>query len=463
MSLSALSPLDGRYAEETAPLRAVFSEGALIYYRIHVELVYLSQLLPFLGVPLPTDFASVLQQIHATPGLIQAVKEKEKTTRHDVKAVEYVLSDCFTQAGHPELVKWIHWGLTSEDVNNLAWGCMLQAAHEEVFVPLWLNLLEQLKDFVAANAAIPMLAHTHGQPASPTTIGKEYAVFARRLLDELKHQATLVPVGGKQNGATGNWHVFESFYPQHNWLAFSERFVTTLGLNWEPMTTQIVVRESHARYFDSLRRLSSILIDASRDSWFYVSLGYFNLKRRDAQEVGSSTMPHKVNPVNFENAEGNLELASVLLDFLSNKLTKSRLQRDLSDSTVQRNLGVALGHVLLGCQSFMRGLNQLEPRREYLEAELNQHWEVLAEPLQHALRLADREVPYDQIRRATQGQQLTQAGFEHLLEELKITLPLTTPSAYIGRAPQLAEQTAAEITHYLNDHLLNESEIASGV
>lgn len=455
MSLSALSPLDGRYAEETSPLRAVFSEGALIYYRVHVELVYLSQLLPFLNVPLPADFSEILQNIHATPGLIQAVKEKEKTTRHDVKAVEYVLSDCFIQAGHPELVKWIHWGLTSEDVNNLAWGCMLQAAHEEVFVPLWLNLLEHLRDFIFATKATPMLAHTHGQPASPTTIGKEYAVFGKRILDELKHQATLVPVGGKQNGATGNWHVFERFYPQLNWQAFSERFVSTLGLNWEPITTQIVVRESHARYFDSLRRLSSILIDASRDTWFYVSLGYFNLKRRDANEVGSSTMPHKVNPVNFENAEGNLEMASVLLDFLSNKLTKSRMQRDLSDSTVQRNLGVALGHVLLGSQSFVRGLNQLEPRHEYLEAELNQHWEVLAEPLQHALRLEDREVPYDQLRRATQGQQLTQAGFENLIAELNISMPTTTPAMYIGRAPQLAQQTAEEIDAYLNSLLLN--------
>jgi len=455
MSLSALSPLDGRYAEETSPLRAVFSEGALIYYRVHVELVYLSQLLPFLNVPLPADFSEILQNIHATPGLIQAVKEKEKTTRHDVKAVEYVLSDCFTKAGHPELVKWIHWGLTSEDVNNLAWGCMLQAAHEEVFVPLWLNILEHLRDFIFATKATPMLAHTHGQPASPTTIGKEYAVFGKRILDELKHQATLVPVGGKQNGATGNWHVFERFYPQLNWQAFSERFVNTLGLNWEPITTQIVVRESHARYFDSLRRLSSILIDASRDTWFYVSLGYFNLKRRDANEVGSSTMPHKVNPVNFENAEGNLEMASVLLDFLSNKLTKSRMQRDLSDSTVQRNLGVALGHVLLGSQSFVRGLNQLEPRHEYLEAELNQHWEVLAEPLQHALRLEDREVPYDQLRRATQGQQLTQAGFENLIAELNISMPTTTPATYIGRAPQLAQQTAEEIDAYLNSLLLN--------
>lgn len=449
MSLSALSPLDGRYAEDTAPLRAVFSEGALIYYRVHVELVYLSQLLPFLAVPLPPDFGAVLQKIHATPGLIQAVKAKEATTRHDVKAVEYVLSDLFTEAGHPELVKWIHWGLTSEDVNNLAWGCMLQAAQEEVFDPLWRQLLGLLKDFISAQAATPMLARTHGQPASPTTIGKEYAVFAQRLLDELKHQAELLPVGGKQNGATGNWHVFESFYPQHNWQAFSERFVNALGLNWEKLTTQIVVRESHARYFDSLRRLASILIDASRDTWFYVSLGYFNLKRRDANEVGSSTMPHKVNPVNFENAEGNLEMASVLLDFLSNKLTKSRLQRDLSDSTVQRNLGVALGHVLLGVQSFVRGLNQLEPRREYLDAELNQHWEVLAEPLQHALRLEDREVPYDQIRRATQGQQLTQAGFENLMAELKINMPVASPAAYIGRAPQLAAQTAAEIGAYL--------------
>lgn len=449
MSLTALSPLDGRYVDELAPLRACFSEGALIHYRIHVELVYLSQLLPFIGVPLPTDFGAFLQKIHASEGLIQAVKEKERSTRHDVKAVEYVLSDLFTSAGHPEWVKWIHWGLTSEDVNNLAWGCMLKAAQEEVFMPFWRLLLGQLHSFIQAHANTPILARTHGQPASPTTLGKEFAVFARRILEELKHQAVFLPVGGKQNGATGNWHVFESFYPQHNWQAFSERFVRALGLNWEPLTTQIVVRESHARYFDSLRRLANILIDVSRDSWLYVSLGYFHLKRRDEQEVGSSTMPHKVNPVNFENAEGNLELATTLLDFLSNKLTKSRLQRDLSDSTVLRNMGVALGHLYLGANSFLKGLNQLEPRKDFLEEELNQHWEVLAEPLQHALRLEDREVPYDQIRRATQGQQLTRLGFENLLEELHIDLPVGHPCAYLGQAPQLARQTAAEIQAYL--------------
>jgi adenylosuccinate lyase len=447
--LSALSPLDGRYAHEMKPLRAAFSEGALIYYRVHVELVYLSQLLPFLEIPVPTNFKTLLQEIHAHPGLIQAVKEKEKITRHDVKAVEYVLSDYFNHAGHPELVRWIHWGLTSEDVNNLAWGCMLQSAIFEVFKPLWASLLAELGQFILAHADTPMLARTHGQAASPTTIGKEYAVFALRLLHELQHQESLLPVGGKQNGATGNWHVFESFFPEKDWQVFSSHFVSTLGLTWEPLTTQIVVKESHARLFDSMRRLSNILIDAARDTWYYVSLGYFQLKPRDQNEVGSSTMPHKVNPVNFENAEGNLELAATLLDFMSNKLTKSRLQRDLSDSTVQRNMGVALGHLLLGIKSFQRGLQQLAPRIEFLNSELDQHWEVLAEPLQHALRLEGQEIPYEQIRKATQGQQLTQSSFETLVSELGISLSIPTPQAYIGMAPRLARQTAIEIDAYL--------------
>lgn len=455
--LFALSPLDGRYAQACAPLRDCFSEAALIRARITVELVYLEHLLTFLEQPRPVAFAETLAALKARLAgeeLILAVKAREAETRHDVKAVEYVLGDALIQAGLGELVGWIHWGLTSEDVNNLAWGMLLQRSLSEVFQPLWLELLEELKAFILAHAATPMLARTHGQPASPTTVGKEYAVFARRLLEELRHQQALLPVGGKQNGATGNWHVFESFFPERDWQAFSQAFVSDLGLAWEPLTTQIVVRERYARVFDSMRRLSNILIDAARDTWFYVSQGYFQLKRRGAGEIGSSTMPHKVNPVLFENAEGNFELACVLLDFLSNKLTKSRLQRDLSDSTVHRNLGVALGHVLLGLQSFVQGLRQLSPRKERLQAELEQHWEVLAEPLQHALRLAGREIPYEQIRRATQGEQLDQTRFEALLAQLGVTLPVQTPAQYTGQACQLAEQTAAELERYLNSLVL---------
>jgi adenylosuccinate lyase len=447
--LTALSPLDGRYVAEMAPLRAVLSESALIHWRLKIECLYLEQLCRFLAVPLPGQFTHLLEDILSRPELVAAVKQREAQTRHDVKAVEYVLADALTAAGCEEHVRWIHWGLTSEDVNNLAWGCMLQAAWQQVLAPDWRELLRELGAFIASSAAMPMLARTHGQPASPTTVGKEYAVFASRLLQEMQHLETLLPPGGKLNGATGNWHVFETFFPDRDWQAFSRQFVVSLGLHWEPLTTQIVVRERQARIFDALRRMSNILIDAARDSWFYVSQGYFQLKLRNSTEVGSSTMPHKVNPVLFENAEGNLELACVLLDFMSSKLTRSRLQRDLSDSTVQRNLGVVLGHVHLGLLNFTRGLRQLVPRAEILNTELDQHWEVLAEPLQHALRLEGREIPYEQIRLATQGLQLTRSRFTQLQADLALALPVASPACYIGQARQLAEQTLAELTRFL--------------
>ncbi|PIQ23318.1 adenylosuccinate lyase [bacterium (Candidatus Blackallbacteria) CG17_big_fil_post_rev_8_21_14_2_50_48_46] len=447
-ALNALSPLDGRYFKDMEPLRAVFSEAALIYFRIHVETIYLEQLLEFLEIQRPAHFSEILSQIRQRPDLIEKVKEREQETRHDVKAVEYVLGDALAEAGCKDLIAWIHWGLTSEDINNLAWGLMLQAAMAQVIQPQWVQIFTELSAFISNHAGLAMLARTHGQAASPTTLGKEYAVFAQRLLQEVKHQASLLPIGGKLNGATGNWHVFESFYPEHDWQSFSQEFVQSLGLAWEPLTTQIVVKESHARLFDSLRRMSNILIDACRDTWTYVSLGYFELKRRGQGEVGSSTMPHKVNPVMFENAEGNLELSCALFDFLSNKLTKSRLQRDLSDSTVQRNLGVALGHFLLGLQSFQKGLKQLAPRENVLSAELATHWEILAEPLQHALRLAGREIPYEQIRQATQGEQLNQEKFEALVKNLNIDLPVKSPGAYTGQAEKLAKQNVAEIQAY---------------
>lgn len=453
-ALFALSPLDGRYAQICAPLRTCFSEAALIRARLQVELLYLDRLLTFLEQPRPATWVETLEDLQARlqgDELILAVKACEAETRHDVKAVEYVLADVLIQAGLQDMVRWLHWGLTSEDINNLAWGILLQRALKEIFQPLWLELLEELKVFIQSHAELPMLARTHGQPASPTTVGKEYAVFAHRLLEELKHQQDLLPVGGKQNGATGNWHVFEIFFPERDWQAFSQAFVSALGLAWEPLTTQIVVRERYARIFDSMRRLSNILMDAARDTWFYVAQGYFQLKRRSSSEVGSSTMPHKVNPVLFENAEGNFELACVLLDFLSNKLTKSRLQRDLSDSTAHRNVGVALGHVWLGIQSFLQGLRQLDPCPNRLQEELTQHFEVLAEPLQHALRLAGREIPYEQIRQATQGKQLDQVHFQNLLTQCGIHLPVQTPAQYTGQARRLAEQTVLQLENYLQN------------
>lgn len=447
-ALDALSPLDGRYAEDLGPLRSCFSERGLITRRVRVELRYLQALLETLGKPADDKLKALLAQLETDPGLVALVKQHEAATRHDVKAVEYALADALS-AEHPEAVNWLHWGLTSEDVTNLAYGLMLSESFSNVLLPALYALLARLKSWIDTSAALAMLARTHGQPASPTTVGKEYAVFAARLMREVRHLESLLPVAGKLNGATGNWHLFAAFFPEQSWTGFSQRLIDSLGLRFEPYSTQIVPRESYARVLHASLRLNEILIDLARDSWHYVSLGYFRLKRRSEAEVGSSTMPHKLNPVLFENAEGNLELANSLLAGLASKLLKSRLQRDLSDSTALRNLGVALGHSLLAWQNLCRGLDQLAPDEARLGEDLDSHWEVLAEPLQHALRLQGREVPYDLIRRQTQGLQLDAQGWQSLLAEIGCELPIATPADYTGLAVPLAQEVGLELERFL--------------
>ncbi|MGV3525160.1 MAG: adenylosuccinate lyase [Candidatus Sericytochromatia bacterium] len=447
-ALESLSPLDGRYADELAPLRPFFSEQGLVSMRIRVELRYLRALVAALQIPVAPATLDTLIELENDPRLPARVKAHEAVTRHDVKAVEYALADALRDAGHAELINWLHWGLTSEDVNNLAYGLMISESYTQVILPALNQLLTLLQGWIAETAALPMLARTHGQAASPTTVGKEFAVFASRLLQELQHLDQLLPVGGKLNGATGNWHLFQMFFPEMDWPGFSTDLIGSLGLKPEMLSTQIVTRESYARVLDATRRINQILLDMARDTWYYISIGYFRLRRRSEGEVGSSTMPHKINPVMFENAEGNLELASHLLELFSSKLLKSRLQRDLSDSTVLRNLGVALGHSLLAWQNLAKGLRQLEPDKERLAHELEEHWEVLAEPLQHALRLQGREVPYDLIRQHTQGLRLDRAGWQALLAQLQIDLPIASPAAYTGLAPQLAHQVYLAIQQY---------------
>lgn len=448
-SWHSLSPLDGRYAQQTSSLTVYFSEAAFIRYRVHVELVYLEHLLLELHRQLPLTFDQVVQGIRADRNLVSRVKMLEQETQHDVKAIEYAIGEKLTEAGLGEYVPWVHWGLTSEDVNNLAYGGMIKAALEDVMFPAGQHLLEAWLELVENHAGLPMLARTHGQPASPTTVGKEMALFAHRFMSEMQELARHKAVSGKQNGASGNWNVHQGFFPDHDWPTFSKNLVESLGLNWAPVTTQIVTRESYARVFDTLRRMNNIAIDCSRDCWTYVSLGYFQLRRRKASEVGSSAMPHKINPVNFENAEGNLEMANAILTFLSDKLLKSRMQRDLSDSTVLRNIGVVLGYTLVGYQSLLAGLKQLSPNEARIQQDVLAHWEVLAEPMQHALRLANREIPYEKLRQATQGQQLTQAGFTALCQELDIALPLSQPLEYTGLAEKTAHNMAALIRDYL--------------
>lgn len=442
-ALDALSPLDGRYAQELNPLRPFFSERGLVSRRIRVELRYLQHLLPELQVELSEPLKARLQALESEAGLVDQVKAHEALTRHDVKAVEYALADAL-KADFPQAVNWLHWGLTSEDVNNLAYALMLSECYQQLLLPVLKTFLKQLGQWIEQTAEIPMLARTHGQPASPTTVGKEYAVTAERLLQEIQHLQGLLPIAGKLNGATGNWHLFESFFPEHDWPRFSQQLIESLGLSYCAISTQIAARDSYARVLDATRRINDLLLDCARDSWHYISLGYFKLKRRSSTEVGSSTMPHKLNPVLFENAEGNLEIANALLSALSAKLLKSRLQRDLSDSTALRNLGVALGHSLLAWQNLSKGLQQLEANHETLSADLNAHWEVLTEPLQHALRLDGREVPYDLIRQHTQGLQMNQASWQALLSALNCQLKIASPAAYTGLASQLARDV---LTH----------------
>lgn len=448
--LRSLSPLDGRYAQHTSALTVYFSEAAFIRYRVHVELVYLEHLLLELHHQLPLKFDQVAQHIRSDRNLVSRIKTLEQETQHDVKAIEYAIGEQLTEAGLADYVPWVHWGLTSEDVNNLAYGCMLKAALEDVIIPSGKHLLEAWLELIKPYTGLSMLSHTHGQPASPTTLGKEMALFAHRFMNEMQELERHKAIAGKQNGASGNWNVHHGFFPEHDWPVFSAKLVQSLGLSWAPVTTQIVTRESYARVFHTLLRLNNIAIDCARDCWLYVSMGYFQLRRRKESEVGSSAMPHKINPVNFENAEGNLEMANAILAFLSDKLLKSRLQRDLSDSTVLRNMGVALGYSLVGYHGLVAGLKQLIPNEANIQADLQAHWEVLAEPLQHALRLAGKAIPYEQLRRMTQGQQLTQNHFATLCQELDVVLPQAQPKDYVGLAEQTATQVIEPITRYLS-------------
>lgn len=450
--LAALSPLDGRYGHDLDPLRPFFSEQALVARRLRVELRYLQHLLPMLKQELSEPLAARIEALlspQQMSALVQAVKAHEAVTRHDVKAVEYALADAL-KPDFESAINWLHWGLTSEDVNNLAYALMLSESYQQVLLPDLRELLRSLVNWIEQTAEMPMLARTHGQAASPTTIGKEYAVYAQRLLGEIQHLETLLPVSGKLNGATGNWHLFAQFFPEQDWQPFSQQVVESLGLAFEPISTQIVCRESYARVLDATRRIHDILIDCARDTWHYISLGYFKLKPRSSTEVGSSTMPHKINPVLFENAEGNLEIANGLLQTISSKLLKSRLQRDLSDSTVLRNMGVALGHGYLAWQNLKRGLAQLEPNTAVLQQDLNSHWEVLAEPLQHALRLQGRDVPYDLIRRHTQGLQMNQENWQDLMASVDVELAIESPSAYTGYAAKLAREVCQRSRDYLD-------------
>ncbi|RAK62966.1 adenylosuccinate lyase [Hymenobacter edaphi] len=441
--LSALSPLDGRYRRQTAPLAPYFSELALIRYRVLVEVEYFIALCE---LPLPqltgVDRAAYepLRRLYQdfTEADAEAIKAHERVTNHDVKAVEYWLRDQFTGLGLDEYLEFIHFGLTSQDVNNTAVPLSLREALQREILPAYEQLADQLRSFVAQWAAVPMLARTHGQPASPTRLGKELDVFVARLEAQL-HQLKQVPYGAKFGGATGNFNAHYVAYPDVDWHAFGTRFVNEqLGLHRSFPTTQIEHYDHLAATCDGLKRLNTILIDLARDVWQYISLGYFRQQVK-AGEVGSSAMPHKVNPIDFENAEGNLGLANAVLEHLAAKLPISRLQRDLTDSTVLRNLGVPLGHILISLTALQRGLGKLALDETALRRDLEANWAVVAEAIQTILRRERYPDPYNALKALTRtGTAISAAAISEFVEELAVSdavkaeLRGITPWNYVG-------------------------------
>ena len=449
--LTAISPIDGRYAAKTDPLRAVFSEFGLIHQRVTVEVRWLQTLsrIPEIAeVPAFSATANaVLDALVVNFDTVQArrIKEIERTTNHDVKAVEYFLKE--QVADNPELnavSEFIHFACTSEDINNLSHALMLKVAREQVLLPRVSEILELITTLAHDEADTPMMSRTHGQPASPTTLGKEFANVAYRLQRQQK-QIEAVELMGKMNGAVGNYNAHISAYPDCDWPAIARQFVESMGLVWNPYTTQIEPHDYIAELFDAQIRLNTILIDFSRDVWSYISIGYFKQKTI-AGEVGSSTMPHKVNPIDFENAEGNLGIANAILTHLAQKLPISRWQRDLTDSTVLRNLGTGFGHVLISLDSLKRGIGKLEINAAAMAADLDNNWEVLAEPIQTVMRRYGIEQPYEKLKALTRGQKINAATIREFVESLDMPdaarneLIALTPASYIGNATDQAKK-----------------------
>lgn len=444
--LTALSPLDGRYAAKVAALRAVFSEFGLIRQRVAVEVAWLKMLAAHDGIaevpPFRTATTALLDRIVAEFSEVDAerVKAIEATTNHDVKAVEYFLKE--KTAANTEIAKvseFIHFACTSEDINNLAYGAMLRHGRDEVLLPAMDRIVADIRTLAVRHSAQPMLARTHGQPASPTTLGKELANVAHRLQAQRARVAE-VEILGKINGAVGNYNAHLVAYPDVDWPATAERFVRGLGLGWNPLTTQIEPHDYIAELFHATARFNTILIDLARDVWGYISLGYFKQKTKSG-EVGSSTMPHKVNPIDFENAEGNLGLANAMLDHLAAKLPISRWQRDLTDSTVLRNLGVGLGYSLLAYDSLTKGIAKLEVNPARLQEDLDKNWDVLAEAVQTVMRRYGVPEPYEKLKELTRGKGgIDSATLRAFIERLDIpvhakqSLLALTPASYIGNA-----------------------------
>jgi adenylosuccinate lyase len=451
-SLLCLSPLDGRYRAKVAALRDHFSEYALIRARVRVEIAWLIALSDEPAIAEVPSFSGAARARLLAAGDALAVGDAERIkaiearTNHDVKAVEYWMKESF--AGDAEIapvLEFIHFACTSEDINNLAHALMLAGAREAALLPALERIVAVLRGLAHAHADVPMLSRTHGQAATPTTLGKELANVVARLdrqLAAIRSQQLL----GKMNGAVGNYNAHLAAYPDVDWEALSRRVVESFGIGFNPHTTQIEPHDAMAELFDAFVRINTILIDLDRDTWGYISLGYFRQKLKEG-EVGSSTMPHKVNPIDFENSEGNLGLANALLTHLAQKLPISRWQRDLTDSTVLRNMGVALGYCLLGYVSLQQGLSKLEINAEALAADLDANWEVLAEPIQTVLRRYGVESPYEQLKALTRGKHgMTRESLHAFIDglalpdDVKARLKALTPANYIGKAAELARR-----------------------
>lgn len=447
--LSAISPIDGRYRDEVEGLAPFLSEAALIKYRVQIEILYVQALA---REPKVTEVRTLSQAelkllhnlfIHFDEREAEKVKTIERKTKHDVKAVEYYIKHKLDRTSLRKVTEFIHFGLTSEDVNNLAYSLMLRDAMAQLYMPLVQQLIKELKHRARRYASYALLSLTHGQAATPTTFGKELNVFVMRLqrqYDRLRSIRLL----GKLGGATGNWAAVHVAYPKVNWLRFSQQFVQKLGLELNPATTQIESHDRLVEMFQTISHINSIIQDFDQDVWFYIARGLC-MQRDVAGEIGSSTMPHKINPIWFENSEGNCGLANALLNHLAEKLPVSRMQRDLTDSTVLRNQGVALAHSVIALKNTLRGLERIEIDKEAMATELNEHWEVLAEAIQTVMRKLGKPTPFEQLKRLTRGQQLDKTTLHIFIDSLdlpdgaKQTLKRLSPATYIGLSKQVAE------------------------
>ncbi|MCF2950246.1 adenylosuccinate lyase [Paraglaciecola aquimarina] len=450
-ALTAVSPIDGRYGSKTVELRHIFSEFGLLKYRVVVEVRWLQKLAATTEIQEVPAFSSEAQAVlnaivdNFDEEDAARIKEIERTTNHDVKAVEYFLKEKVADNAELHAVnEFIHFACTSEDINNLSHALMLTEARDSVILPYCNKLVAELKRLAIELKSVPMMARTHGQPASPTTMGKEMANVMIRLQRQTD-QIAQVQMLGKINGAVGNYNAHLSAYPELDWHTFAQEFVTSLGVTWNSFTTQIEPHDYIAELFDAIARFNTILLDFDRDVWGYIALGHFKQKTV-AGEIGSSTMPHKVNPIDFENSEGNLGLANAMFGHLATKLPVSRWQRDLTDSTVLRNLGVGVGYAIIAYQASLKGISKLEVNPQSLLDELDNNWELLAEPVQTVMRRYGIEKPYEKLKELTRGKKVNQqimAEFIDTLEltdEVKAQLKLLTPANYIGRAIEFVEQ-----------------------